>query len=194
MALFDFASEADSYKRLLEMPEIGVTAADYEAPVAPEPEGLIMPQSPLEKVMEKNGKAKTLGKMALTALSHGLLAPVLMPELMGAGKKYEAEMDAYKEDLTAQRMAERLESIDFDNLQPEDIAFLDAASSDLGKFGTDMLASQMTGAGGDAAIAAHFGYSPLPVESAGDREKEGSDQRYHAGNRQHWLLRRTAAV
>lgn len=183
MALFDFASEADSYKRLLEMPEIGVTAADYEAP-EPVSGGLMMPQSPLEKVMEKNGKAKTLGKMALTALSGGLLAPVLMPELMGAGKKYEAEMDAYKDDLTAQRMAERLESIDFDNLQPEDIAFLNAASKDLGKYGTDRLASQNVPIGTDHAVAEHAGVDYHTWTQRGDPQKQADRQRYqaHMGN------------
>jgi hypothetical protein len=63
-----------------------------------------MPQSPLEQVMEKNGKAKTFGKMALTALSGGLLAPVLMPELIGAGKRYEAEMEAYEKQVEQQAL------------------------------------------------------------------------------------------
>jgi len=184
MALFDFASEADSYKRLLQTPDIGVTEADYNppAPVAPVAEpsaGLMMPQSPLEQVLEKNGKGKTLGKMALTALSGGLLAPILMPELIGAGKRYEAEMDAYADDLTAQRMAERMESIDFDNLQPEDIAYLNAASKDLGEFGTDMLAAQMTGLGGDEAIASHFGYNAYQWNQLSPEKRRDLTDRYN---------------
>ena len=188
MATMDYAGEADAWKRLLQMPEIGVTEADYNppapaAPAAPAPsEGLMMPQSPLEKVMEKNGKGKTLGKMALTALSGGLLAPVLMPELMGAGKRYEAEMDAYKEDLTAQRMSERLESIDFDNLQPEDIAFLNAASKDLGAFGTDMLAAQMNSDGGDSAIAAAYGYTPYQWSQLSPEAQRGMRNDYRHKN------------
>ena len=191
MALMDYASEADAYKRLLQTPEIGVTEAHYNAPAqapaslassqaqAVQQESLLeMPQSPLEQVVEKNGKAKTLGKMALTALSGGLLAPVLMPELMGAGKKYEADMEAYKKERTSANLAERISQIDFDNIQPEDIPYLELASGSLGEFGTDMLSAQMNGLGGDAEIAEAYGYSPYQWEQLSPEKKRDLSDRY----------------
>jgi hypothetical protein len=191
----DYASEADAYKRLLQTPEIGVTEAHYNAPAqapaqaptslaasqaqAVQQDSLLeMPQSPLEQVVEKNGKAKTLGKMALTALSGGLLAPVLMPELMGAGKKYEAEMEAYKKEKTTANLAERISQIDFDNIQPEDVPYLELASGSLGEFGTDMLASQMVGIGGDEKIAEAYGYTPYQWSQLSPEKKRDLSDRY----------------
>lgn len=163
-------------------PEEQQVAAVAPPPVpepAPEPDGgLVMPKSPLEQVLEKEGKGKALGKMALTALSGGLLAPVLMPELIGAGRRYETEMDLYEDELAANRMAEKLGAIDFDNLKPEDIAILDAASTELGNFGTDMLAAQMSGTGGDADIASHFGYDPYQWSKLGTERKKALTNQY----------------
>jgi hypothetical protein len=193
MALMDYASEADAYKRLLQTPEIGVTEAHQNAP-APAPASLAasqaqavqqdslleMPQSPLEQVVEKNGKAKTLGKMALTALSGGLLAPVLMPELMGAGKKYEAEMEAYKKEKTSANLAERVSQIDFDNIQPEDIPYLELASGDFGKLGTEMYDAQNTQKGADHDVADHAGVGYRQWMQRGDPQKQADRARYAA--------------
>ena len=203
MALMDYAGQADAYKRLLQTPEIGVTEAHYNAP-APVPasdkykdEGgyvsslassqaqavqqdslLEMPQSPLEQVVEKNGKAKTLGKMALTALSGGLLAPVLMPELMGAGKRYEADMDAYKKERTSANLAERISQIEFDNIQPEDIPYLELASGDFGKLGTEMYDAQNTARGSDHDVADYAGVDYRQWMQRGDPQKQADRRRY----------------
>lgn len=56
---------------------------------------LPVPLSPIEKMIERDGKGKTFGKMLLGGMTG--LTPFLMPELIGGNARYKAELDVYND-------------------------------------------------------------------------------------------------
>lgn len=80
-------------------PEMAQVAAAQ--PEAASQGGLLpVPMSPIEKMMERDGKAKTMGKMLLGGFTG--LTPFLMPELIGGRARYNAELEMYNKQQAAQ--------------------------------------------------------------------------------------------
>ena len=127
-------------------------------------EGLLTaPMSPMEQVLEKNGKGKTAGKMLLTALSGGLLAPVLMPELIGAGARYENDLALYQKQ---REMA---------LVDPQDQALADAIRN--GTTGPELMALQALAGGVDKLNMDQATLSPgqIRYDAFGNVVAQGGD-------------------
>jgi len=75
-------------------PEMVQIAAAQPEP-APQEGLLSAPLSPIEKMMERDGKAKTFGKMLLGGFTG--MTPLLMPELIGSKARYAQELKDYAE-------------------------------------------------------------------------------------------------
>lgn len=73
-------------------PEMAQVAAAQPDPVAQD-SLLPVPQSPIEKMMERDGKLKTMGKMLLGGFTG--MTPFLMPELIGGKARYQQELKDY---------------------------------------------------------------------------------------------------
>ena len=71
-------------------PEMAQVAA---AQPAPQQSLLPVPMSPIEKMMERDGKGKTMAKMLIGGFTG--LTPFLMPELIGGRARYEQELKDY---------------------------------------------------------------------------------------------------
>lgn len=100
-------------------PEMAQVAA---AQPAPQQSLLPVPMSPIEKMMERDGKGKTMAKMLIGGFTG--LTPFLMPELIGGRARYEQELKDYAAQQTALRDQQMLAS-DIELLQngidePED--------------------------------------------------------------------------
>ena len=121
------------------------------------------PISPLEQVLESNGKAKTAGKLILTALSGGLLAPVLMPELVGAGGRYKNDLELYQKQ---REMA---------LVDPQDEAVANAIAS--GVTGTELMALQARASGVDPLNMDQATLSPgqIRFDAFGNQIASGGD-------------------
>lgn len=145
-----------------------------------------------QKALEEDGGMKFFGKMLLGGLTG--LTPLLFPEMIGSKARYASELETYGDQLLAQNMADKIGGIDFDNLRPEDIATLNAASKDLGKYGTDRLAAQMNSGGGDAAIAESFGYKPYQWAQLSPEQKRDyrDEYRYKNGGSEAFRYRQAA--
>jgi hypothetical protein len=90
-----------------QLAEAGVTAQMIaDAPNVAEAQSLLpVPLSPIEKMIERDGKGKTFGKMLLGGFTG--LTPLLMPELIGGRERYKAELDVYNDQLKRQLMSEQ---------------------------------------------------------------------------------------
>ena len=55
------------------------------------------PQTPVQQLVERDGRGKTFGKMLLNTLSGGLLTPVLHPELPNMRQRYASDLELWKE-------------------------------------------------------------------------------------------------
>ena len=95
-------------------PEMAQVAAAQPEPVAQE-SLLPVPQSPIEKMMERDGKFKTMGKMLLGGFTG--MTPFLMPELIGGKARYEQELKDYSAQqklMNMQNAAKEYESLLYD--------------------------------------------------------------------------------
>ena len=89
-------------------PEMAQVAAAQ--PEAASQGGLLpVPMSPIEKMMERDGKAKTFGKMLLGGFTG--LTPFLMPELIGGRDRYRAELELYNKQQSAQTERDRMSGL-----------------------------------------------------------------------------------
>ena len=71
---------------------------------------LPVPLSPIEKMMERDGKGKTFGKMLLGGMTG--LTPFLMPELIGGRARYKAKLEHYYDQVEQRREAAKLRSME----------------------------------------------------------------------------------
>ena len=81
------------------------------APAAPATEGLLpVPMSPIERIMERDGKGKTMAKMLIGGFTG--MTPFLMPELIGSKARYEQELGicAQQAPLNTQNMASQYQA------------------------------------------------------------------------------------
>ena len=79
-------------------PEMAQVAAAHPAP---QQSLLPVPMSPIEKMMERDGKGKTMAKMLIGGFTG--LTPFLMPELIGGRARYASELAAYQDALAEQQ-------------------------------------------------------------------------------------------
>ena len=86
---------------------VGVTPQMIEdAPNVEAAQSLLpVPLSPIEKIMERDGKAKTFGKMLLGGFTG--MTPLLMPALIGGKERYKAELDVYNDQRKRQLLSEQ---------------------------------------------------------------------------------------
>ena len=148
---------------------------------ATDPESLLpVPQHWTEKAIERDGKGKFFGKMLLGGFTG--MTPLLFPEMIGSKARYAAELEAYQDQLAAQRLTEGLGSVDASNLTPADIALAHSASPDLGEYYADQFAAQQNAGGGDEATASHFGYSPYQWSQLSPETKRDLRDRYAYDN------------
>jgi hypothetical protein len=106
MSLFDADEEIRRQREMLAASaEVSGQMIDDAPNVAVAESLLPVPLSPIEKMMERDGKGKTFGKMLLGGMTG--LTPFLMPELIGGNARYKAELDVYndarKRQLTSQQ-------------------------------------------------------------------------------------------
>ena len=85
-------------------PEMVQIAAAQPEPV-PQESLLSAPLSPIQKIMERDGKAKTFGKMLLGGFTG--MTPLLMPELIGSRDRYKQELKDYAEQQGLMRTQEQ---------------------------------------------------------------------------------------
>lgn len=123
-----FQEELDEMKKRLGAagvtPEMAQVAAAQPKAVAQE-SLLPVPQSPIEKMMERDGKFATMGKMLLGGFTG--MTPFLMPELIGSKARYAQELEDYSEQqklLQAQKMAEQYQGLLFDDDPDNDVKAL----------------------------------------------------------------------
>lgn len=86
---------------------------------------LPVPLSPIEKMIERDGKAKTFGKMLLGGFTG--LTPLLMPELIGGRARYEQDLKDYAKQqsiLNTQNSAAEYEAMLYDDDPSNDIKAL----------------------------------------------------------------------
>lgn len=90
-----------------QLAEAGVTPQMVaDAPNVAEAQSLLpVPLSPIEKMIERDGKAKTFGKMLLGGFTG--MTPLLMPELIGGRERYKAELDVYNDQRKRQLTSEQ---------------------------------------------------------------------------------------
>lgn len=105
-------------------PEMAQVAAAQPEPVAQD-SLLPVPQSPIEKMMERDGKAKTMGKMLLGGFTG--MTPFLMPELIGGKARYQQELKDYSAQqklINMQNAAKEYESLLYDDDPSNDMEAL----------------------------------------------------------------------
>lgn len=105
-------------------PEMAQVAAAQPEPVAQD-SLLPVPQSPIEKMMERDGKFKTMGKMLLGGFTG--MTPFLMPELIGGKARYQQELKDYAAQqklLNTQNAAKEYESLLYNNDTSDDLRAL----------------------------------------------------------------------
>lgn len=90
-----------------QLAEAGVTPQMIaDAPNVAAAESLLpVPLSPIEKMIERDGKGKTFGKMLLGGFTG--MTPLLMPELIGGNARYKAELDVYNDQRKRQIQSEQ---------------------------------------------------------------------------------------
>ena len=131
-------------------PEMAQVAA---AQPAPQQSLLPVPMSPIEKMMERDGKGKTMAKMLLGGFTG--LTPFLMPELIGGRARYEQELKDYAARQEQQRLQQqragwvktltdgvtdpndplaRMEAI-ASGMSPDDLRYITDTEVDTGAFG-----------------------------------------------------------
>ena len=101
-SLFD--DELERQRRQLQ--EAGVTPEMIaDAPNVEAANSLLpVPLSPIQKMIERDGKGKTFGKMLLGGFTG--MTPLLMPELIGGNARYKAELDVYNDQMKRQQTSE----------------------------------------------------------------------------------------
>ena len=99
-----FDDELERQRR--QLAEAGVTPEMIaDAPNVAAAESLLpVPLSPIEKMIERDGKGKTFGKMLLGGFTG--MTPLLMPELIGANARYKAELDVYNDKVKRQEASQ----------------------------------------------------------------------------------------
>ena len=99
-----FDDELERQRRQLQ--EAGVTPQMIaDAPNVEAANSLLpVPLSPLQKMIERDGKGKTFGKMLLGGFTG--MTPLLMPELIGGNARYKAELDVYNDQMKRQQTSE----------------------------------------------------------------------------------------
>lgn len=133
-------------------PEMAQVAATQPEPVAQD-SLLPVPQSPIEKMMERDGKLKTMGKMLLGGFTG--MTPFLMPELIGGKARYQQELKDYAAQQERQRLQDqragwvttltdgvddpddpiaRMEAI-ASGMSPDDLRYITGTEVDTGAFG-----------------------------------------------------------
>jgi hypothetical protein len=120
-----FDEELERQRRQLQ--EAGVTpemVAESATSLLP------VPMSPIEKIMERDGKGKTFGKMLLGGFTG--LTPFLMPELIGGNARYKAELDNYYDQVERNREDAMLNGINMENPSIADISNLPTSLQGLG--------------------------------------------------------------
>jgi hypothetical protein len=157
-------------------PEMAQVAAAQPEPVSQD-SLLPVPMSPIEKMMERDGKLKTMGKMLLGGFTG--MTPFLMPELIGGKARYQQELKDYSEQQKMLRAQEALSGIDMQNITASDAILLDAAG--LGDYANDAFAAQQNSSGGDESIREHFGYSPYQWSQLSPEAKRDLRDRYAYG-------------
>jgi hypothetical protein len=104
------------------------------------------PQTPVQQLMERDGRGKTFGKMLLNTLSGGLLTPVLHPELPSMRQRYASDLDLWKE-------YRKMGLVD-----PQDQALADAIRA--GEKGPELMALQAEASGVDKLNLDSYTESP----------------------------------
>ena len=99
---------------------VQIAAAQPEA--VPQESLLSAPLSPIQKIMERDGKAKTFGKMLLGGFTG--MTPLLMPELIGSKARYAQELKDYAEQqglIRTQEQAKVYQDMLYDNDKTNDM-------------------------------------------------------------------------
>lgn len=125
-SLFD--EELERQRQQLQ--SVGVTPEMTDmAAATPEPvtqDNLLqMPMSPMERMMEEDGKAKTIGKMLLGGFTGTM--PFMFPGMAGEKKRYEHELAAYydqQDQLRTQNQASAYQDMLYDDDPDNDIKAL----------------------------------------------------------------------
>ena len=117
-------------KQRQQLQSVGVTPEMTQiAAATPEPvtqENLLqMPMSPMERMMEEDGKAKTIGKMLLGGFTGTM--PFMFPGMAGEKQRYEHELEAYydqQNQMRTQNQAAAYEDMLYDDDPNNDIKAL----------------------------------------------------------------------
>jgi hypothetical protein len=144
---------------------------------------LPVPLSPIEKMMERDGKGKTFGKMLLGGMTG--LTPFLMPELIGGRARYKAELEHYYDQVEQRREAAMLNGIDLSNPTAAEVAMM---PPELQKIGAEAIGANLAADGGDQAVREMFKYSPLQWSQLSPESKRAFRNEYRArtGNTTHF--------
>ena len=105
-------------------PEIGADRRGTARSCFSKP-SLNVPMSPIEKMMERDGKGKTMAKMLLGGFTG--MTPFLMPELIGGRARYEQELKDYAAQqklANTQAAAQQYQSLLFDDDPSNDLKAL----------------------------------------------------------------------
>jgi hypothetical protein len=126
----DYTKEAERNRGLLSLQGVTPQMIEDAPNVAMADSLLPMPLSPIEKMIERDGKGKTFGKMLLGGMTG--LTPFLMPELIGGNARYKAELEHYYDQVEQRREDAMLNGINMGNPTIADIANLPTPLQDLG--------------------------------------------------------------
>ena len=109
-SLFDFEEEARRNRDMLGKSAKVTPQMIADAPNVEAAQSLLpVPLSPIEKMIERDGKAKTFGKMLLGGFTG--LTPFLMPELIGGRERHQAELALYYKQQAAQAERDRMSGL-----------------------------------------------------------------------------------